>query len=151
VLSRSVEVMTAGPAEPSTSQGGRSGSTAGAEGALAEVLADIMGVERVSVDSNFFDVLGADSMVMARFCARVRKRADLPSVSIKDIYSYPTIRSLASGLADAALLSVVESPAESSAEMPAESSAEAPPEATPPGTLRYLLCGALQFLAFLGY
>jgi len=152
VLSRTVEVMTAGLAAPSTSQGERSGSTASAEGALAEVLADIMGVERVSVDSNFFDVLGADSMVMARFCARVRKRADLPSVSIKDIYSYPTIRSLASGLADAALLSVIESPAESSAELPAGSSAEAPPEAKPPvGTLRYLLCGALQFLAFLGY
>ena len=33
-----------------------------------------MQVERVSVDSNFFDDLGADSMVMARFCARVRKR-----------------------------------------------------------------------------
>jgi hypothetical protein len=36
------------------------------------VLADVMQVERVSVDSNFFDDLGADSMVMARFCARVR-------------------------------------------------------------------------------
>ena len=29
-----------------------------------------------------FDDLGADSMLMARFCARVRKRADLPPVSI---------------------------------------------------------------------
>ena len=32
-------------------------------------------VERVSVDSNFFDDLGADSMVMARFCARVEEAA----------------------------------------------------------------------------
>ena len=48
-----------------------------------------MQVERVSVDSNFFDDLGADSMVMARFCARVRKRPDLPAVSIKDIYQHP--------------------------------------------------------------
>ena len=59
-------------------------------------------MERVSVDSNFFDDLGADSMVMARFCARVRKRPDLPSVSIKDIYQYPTIKSLATAVADAA-------------------------------------------------
>ena len=59
-------------------------------------------VERVSVDSNFFDDLGADSMVMARFCARVRKRPDLPAVSIKDIYQHPTIKSLATALADAA-------------------------------------------------
>ncbi len=61
-----------------------------------------MRVERVSVDSNFFDDLGADSMVMARFCARVRKRPDLPAVSIKDIYQYPTIRRLAAALADTA-------------------------------------------------
>ncbi len=71
------------------------------ERVFADVLADVMGVERVSVDSNFFDDLGADSMVMARFCARVRKRPDLPSVSIKDIYQHPTITSLATALADA--------------------------------------------------
>jgi non-ribosomal peptide synthetase-like protein len=111
---------------------------------MAEVLADLMGVERISVDSHFFDVVGADSMVMARFCARVRKRADLPSVSIKDIYSYPTIRSLATGLAVAASAATFESPSGS----PSEPSAEAVP---PVGTLRYLLCGALQTLAFLGY
>ena len=39
-------------------------------------------------------------MLMARFCARVRKRADLPSVSMPDIYKHPTIRSLAASLAD---------------------------------------------------
>ncbi len=65
-----------------------------------------MQVERVSVDSNFFDDLGADSMVMARFCARVRKRPDLPAVSIKDIYQHPTISSLATALADAAPMPV---------------------------------------------
>ncbi len=69
------------------------------EGTFAEVLAEVMGVERVSVDSNFFDDLGADSMVMARFCARVRKRPELPAVSIKDIYQHPTIKSLATALA----------------------------------------------------
>ena len=52
------------------------------ENKLAKVLADIVGIERVPVDSHFFDDLGADSMVMARFCARVRKQADLPAVSI---------------------------------------------------------------------
>src|SRR5436305_8969833 len=66
-----------------------------AERALAEVLADVLRADRLSVDSHFFDQLGADSLVMARFCARVRKRGDLPSVSMKDIYRHPTIRSLA--------------------------------------------------------
>lgn len=73
--------------------GGYADPTTGTESNLAEVLAGIVGVERVSVDSHFFDDLGADSMVMARFCARVRKRVDLPSVSMKDIYRHPTIRS----------------------------------------------------------
>src|SRR3712207_1510311 len=68
---------------------------------LATVLADVLGVEQVAVDGHFFDDLGADSMVMARFCARVRKRPDLPSVSMKDVYQHPTIRSLAAGSAEA--------------------------------------------------
>ena len=46
-----------------------------------------------------FDDLGADSMLMARFCARVRKRADLPSVSMKDVYAHPTLASLAAAVA----------------------------------------------------
>ena len=70
-----------------------------AERALAEVLAEVVRVERVSVDSHFFEDLGADSMVMAQFCARVRKRPELPSVSMKDVYRHPTIRSLATALA----------------------------------------------------
>ena len=64
------------------------------------MLADVVDAEQVSVDSHFFDDLGADSMLMAQFCARVRKRADLPSVSMQDIYQHPTIRSLAAALAD---------------------------------------------------
>ena len=46
--------------------------------ALAEVLEDVLGATRCRSTSNFFDDLGADSMVMARFCARLRKRDDLP-------------------------------------------------------------------------
>ncbi|MEV6904308.1 acyl carrier protein, partial [Amycolatopsis sp. NPDC051372] len=65
---------------------------------LAEVLTDIVDTDHVPVDGHFFDDLGADSMVMARFCARVRKRPDLPSVSMPDIYKHPTIQSLAAAL-----------------------------------------------------
>src|SRR6059036_1838458 len=72
--------------------------TAGVEGIFAEVLADVLHVDRVSVDSHFFEELGADSLMMAHFCARVRKRGDLPSVSIKDVYAHPTIRSLAAAV-----------------------------------------------------
>ncbi|MGW1028155.1 Pls/PosA family non-ribosomal peptide synthetase [Streptomyces sp. NPDC002577] len=66
---------------------------------LAEVLADVVRVEKVPADSHFFHDLGADSMVMAQFCARVRKRADLPPVSMKDVYRHPTVESLATAIA----------------------------------------------------
>jgi non-ribosomal peptide synthetase-like protein len=111
----------------------------GLESVFAEVLADVLRVDRVSVDSHFFDELGADSLVMAHFCARVRKRGNLPSVSMKDVYAHPTIRSLAAALADVAPSS-------------AKSSVAAPIELpTPTSTREYVLCGALQALFFLGY
>src|SRR5262245_50104743 len=110
-----------------------------AERTFAEVLADVLRVERLSADSHFFDELGADSLVMAKFCARVRKRGDLPSVSMQDIYRHPTIRSLAAALADAA---------PSSAKPLTAAPIEAP---TPTSTGEYILCGALQTLLYLGY
>src|SRR4051812_27441402 len=109
------------------------------EAILAELLADIIGVERVSVDSHFFDDLGTDSMVMAHFCARARKRADLPSVSMREVYRHPTIRSLAKAL-DAAAPEPIPAP------VPAPTKV-----AAPVGTPRYVLCAALQFLSVFAY
>ena len=111
---------------------------ASTERLLAEVLADVVRSEHVSVDSNFFDDLGADSMVMAQFCARVRKREDLPSVSMKDIYRYPTISSLAAALAEHEPVPAAAPPA------PA-------PAPAPVGRAQYALCATLQVLAYLGY
>src|SRR5579884_1765446 len=122
-----------------TAPGRYAGPMTGTERILAEVLADVVGAERVSVDSHFFDDLGANSLVMARFCARIRKRDDLPPVSIKDVYQHPTIRSLATALAGT-------EPA------PVESSVPALTEAvTRASTLQPVLCGTLQLLIFLGY
>src|SRR5499427_10923617 len=74
----------------------------GVEGVLAELLAGVLHVDRVPVDNHFFEELGADSLVMAHFCARVRKRGGLPAVSMKDVYAHPTIRSLAAAIGDLA-------------------------------------------------
>ncbi|WP_433556420.1 Pls/PosA family non-ribosomal peptide synthetase [Pseudonocardia xinjiangensis] len=131
--------------------------------ALAAVLAEAVGVERVSLDSHFFDDLGADSLVMARFCARLRKRPDLPSVSMKDVYRYPTISSLAAAFAEAAPVA----PAGTAvvAEPPTVRIRSVDPAGTEPAagtdsaagtrkrasTLQYLFCGALQAAVFLGY
>jgi non-ribosomal peptide synthetase-like protein len=123
---------------------GRSAS-AECERRFAEVLADVVGDEHVSVDSHFFDDLGADSMVMARFCARVRKRADLPSVSMQDVYKHPTIRSLAGALANTATDSHPTPAAQpASPAAPNEPSRQA-------RNGEYVLCGALQLLFLLGY
>ena len=54
-----------------------------------------MKIERVPFDSHFFDDLGADSLVMAKFCARVRKRDGLPVMSMQDIYADPVDQGVA--------------------------------------------------------
>jgi non-ribosomal peptide synthetase-like protein len=114
---------------------GFTGQTKGAERILSRVLADILGVDRVSADDNFFD-LGADSLTMAHFCARLRKRGDVPPVSMKDVYAHPTVRSLAAALGDTA---------------PGGAGSPVLEPATPTSPREYVLCGALQALFYLGY
>src|SRR6185369_11486623 len=111
----------------------------GTESILAEVLAGVLRVDHVPLDSHFFEELGADSLVMAQFCARVRKRGDLPPISMKDVYGHPTLRSLAEALADVAP-AITKPAAATVRELP-----------TPTNTREYVLCGALQALFYLGY
>jgi non-ribosomal peptide synthetase-like protein len=139
VVGKFDEVVPVDRAESPAARGGYALPPNGTEGILAEVLADVVHVEQVAADSHFFDDLGANSLVMAHFCARVRKRADVPPVSMKDIYRHPTIRSLATALADDAPTPVEPSVAASN-EVAARAS-----------TLEYILCGALQLLTFVGY
>ncbi|UXY23933.1 phosphopantetheine-binding protein [Streptomyces cynarae] len=119
------------------------------EQALAQVLAEVVGIEQVPADSHFFDDLGADSLVMAHFCARLRKRADLPSVSMKEIYQHPTIRSLAAAVPDTAPTRTAPAFTQAPGREP-QTATGAPPGDTA-GTTEYVLCGILQALAFLGY
>ena len=126
-------------AEPATS----------AEGILAEMLAGVMKTEQVPVDSHFFDDLGADSLVMAKFCARVRKREGLPRVSMKDIYAHPTIRSLAESLGIAEAEAEVNLDAVATLIQPRDPMLVR--AAAPASTRQYFMCGALQFLFFLCY
>ena len=132
---------------------------AGTEQDLAELLASVLHLERVSADSHFFDDLGADSLLMARFNAAIRDRGDLPAVSMKDVYLHPTIHRLAAALpATSPAPGPVEGPAQ-----PAGGQAQNPVwagehearpterDAPPAGRFQYLLCGALQLLVFAGY
>lgn len=176
----STDTWTAGPPGISAPAGalpeGRPDGASGGPAAetarlLAEVLAGVLGVEEVRGDSDFFADLGADSMVMAGFCARVRKQAHLPSVSMKDVYRHPTVNGLASALTRTAPAASEPShaapasvPAPAPTSVPAVQPADPPrtPASTPAsgaapravaraGTAQYLLCGTLQLLVFLGY
>ena len=126
----------------------------GTERDLAELLASVLRVERVSADSHFFDDLGADSLPMARLTAAIRDRGELLAISMKDIYLHPTIRRLAAAIGGAGPATAT-GPAPGSADSPARI-ADSPArtvdsDGAPAGTPRYLLCGALQLLAFAGY
>ena len=150
----------------------------GLESGYAAVLAEVLGVTDVPATSNFFDDLGADSMLMARFCAKVRTRPDLPNVAIKDIYRAPSIAELAAAGGARVVAAVAASGAHPvhgapstvtgpgrPAPIPADldpatvkialavlNPTAQPIERTAPvGTLRYLLCGLLQLLFLLGY
>ncbi|MCE3555849.1 peptide synthetase, partial [Pseudonocardia sp. RS11V-5] len=81
------------------------------------------------------DDLGADSMVMTRFCARLRRREDLPSISIRDVYATPTIAGMAAAAAPA----------------PTQASSQAPVVPVRHSTVGYVLTGVLQLLTFLLY
>jgi non-ribosomal peptide synthetase-like protein len=102
-----------------------------AEQMLADALAAVLNVERVSVEDDFFKDLGAHSLLMARFCSDVRKSqgADL---AMRDIYLNPTVAKLAEHLANA--------PQEAS--VPLSRAAEFPPHE--PSDWAYYRTGALQ-------
>jgi non-ribosomal peptide synthetase-like protein len=116
-----------------------------AESSLADALGAVLGLDRVSTDAHFFNDLGANSLLMAHFCARVRRETDLASPAMQDIYQHPTIRQLA------AVLTATE--AGNTAGAAGTVSVQPPPAPTVPhaSTLQYVVCGAIQLAVFLGY
>ncbi|MFD7131986.1 Pls/PosA family non-ribosomal peptide synthetase [Streptomyces sp. NPDC059894] len=141
---RGTDVSAAGGPLPTDS-----GPSRDVEREFADILAGVICVERVPFESNFFEDLGGNSLVMAQFCARVRKRADLPSVSMKDVYRHPTVRSLATALA---ATDVTAGTGSAAPHVCASPPVPTPSTAAPPaGAVQYALCGTLQFLLFLAY
>ncbi len=70
------------------------------EADLAAVLADLLQIERVSVEDHFFDNLGTNSLLMARFSSKIRKELGITDFSMRDIYLNPTVRGLAGSLGE---------------------------------------------------
>lgn len=111
------------------------------ERVLADALADVLGTEEISAEAHFFNDLGTNSMIMAKFCARVRSLGTQPQLSMKDTYLQPTIRSLAA---------VMEAKG-TATEPPVAAAEPAPAGVTPRATtFEYVLCGVLQALLYVG-
>ncbi len=60
-----------------------------------DAIAKVLHIERISTEHHFFDDLGANSLLMARVCAAIRKNSGMSNVSMRDIYMHPTIARLA--------------------------------------------------------
>jgi non-ribosomal peptide synthetase-like protein len=127
---------------PTTRRGASGGDwvapTTETEQVLAETLARALGVEQVSADAHFFEDLGANSLLLAQFSARLRKQTALGSLSMREIYRNPSVRRLASALA---------------ATMPAAGPAPDAADATARTLVRtssakYAATGAAQLLCF---
>ncbi|MFG2352753.1 Pls/PosA family non-ribosomal peptide synthetase [Streptomyces sp. NPDC048521] len=146
MVEQSSEVHISGPDEPAVTMSGAGPTETETERRLADALADVVGVEHVPVDGHFFTDIGANSLVMAQFCARVRKVPDLPSPSMRDIYRHPTVRSLA-----AALAGTTPSPTGPALTTPAPEPATPAAPTSRTSRFGHVLCGTVQLLVFLGY
>ncbi len=68
------------------------------EETLCEALQDVLCLDAVSIDADMFVEYGAHSLLMARFCARVRALEPTLQVAMRDVYANPTLRGLARAL-----------------------------------------------------
>ncbi|PVZ57449.1 Pls/PosA family non-ribosomal peptide synthetase [Arthrobacter sp. H-02-3] len=118
--------------------------TTPAEEALAKQLGAVLGLDKVSTDAHFFNDLGADSLLMARYCARIRKETALPPAAMQDIYENPTVRQLATCLEARHSASVL------SAAVP-DTGTAVPAPMPQASSFSYFMCGVIQLLIFLGY
>jgi amino acid adenylation domain-containing protein len=66
--------------------------------AIAQSIAAVLKSPEVSIEDHFFDDMGANSLLMAQFCNKLRETGVTADVSMRDTYLYPTIRQLADHL-----------------------------------------------------
>jgi len=99
------------------------------ERVLAHALSEILGLGDVSVEADLFADYGAHSLLMARFCARVRALDPALRIAMRDVYANTTLRRLAAAL---------------DAQRPTTGEALERPPAHRPSNFAYYACGAAQ-------
>ncbi len=70
----------------------------GLESDLADILMSTLKIESVSADADFFNDLGADSLIMARYLGAVRRKLKQKKASMVLVYENPSIIALAAAL-----------------------------------------------------
>jgi len=123
-----------------TSTGSFTAPRTSTEAALTEVLMEVMGLDRVSIEDNFFQDLGAHSLLMARFGAGIRQRLGVSGISMRDIYLHPTTETLAAHVEGLT--------AEDAEEAGATANRE---DFHVPSSVDYWRCGLLQLGWYLGW
>ncbi|MEP9349210.1 Pls/PosA family non-ribosomal peptide synthetase [Xanthobacter sp. KR7-225] len=99
-------------------------------------LCDVLKRDRVCVEAHFFDDLGANSLLMARLCSRLRTKEGWGTASMRDIYLNPTAAALAAHLQ----------------RQSGAAAAEVVPQATHRASdLAYRTCGVAQFAFYFVY
>ena len=109
------------------------------EQSLAAELATVLALPQVSVVAHVIDELGATSIRMSTWCARLRAHAGLEGLRIADLYQHPTVRDLAVHLAERARRS-----GDDTDEARLVAGASARRSYPRVSTLRWTLCGLYQ-------
>jgi non-ribosomal peptide synthetase-like protein len=65
------------------------------EETIADALAEVLELDRVSVEDNFFTDLGAHSLLMAQLASAIKQRRPDINISMRDIYLHSTVANLA--------------------------------------------------------
>jgi non-ribosomal peptide synthetase-like protein len=102
------------------------------EAKIARVWAEVLGVDQVRNDEDFFH-LGGHSLLVAQVVSRLRREPELAHLSVLDVYECRTVGRLASKL--------------SSSDQPV---IDAPAPSASAGTWSYPLCSAAQLLGIYG-
>ncbi|HEX6373718.1 MAG TPA: amino acid adenylation domain-containing protein [Longimicrobium sp.] len=102
------------------------------EARIAALCGQVLGVEQVGLDENFFD-LGASSLLLMGLHERLRRELPGAELALLDLFRHPTVRALAAHAGDGA--------APHAAAPPAETPSAAPPPPTEGGRGRVAVVG----------
>ena len=105
------------------------------EAQIGQAWCDVLGIGDVSVEDDFFCDLGGHSLAAALVVSRLRRDDQLSGLAIADLYSSPTIRSLAQSITSG-MTETLDTEPRQPPERPLRHS-----------TLRVIRCGAAQFFA----